>query len=65
MMLQMEKAEVVNGRNKWAQESTKTEGIKRECLQVKACPANRLALANWPFFAALSPRPAIAHHQRL
>ncbi|GAX84963.1 hypothetical protein CEUSTIGMA_g12384.t1 [Chlamydomonas eustigma] len=34
LMVQSEKAEVANWRSKWAQESTKTEGIKRECMQI-------------------------------
>ena len=34
LMLQLEKGESASWRNKWAQESTKTDGIKRECLQI-------------------------------
>ncbi|KAL6756584.1 hypothetical protein V8C86DRAFT_61943 [Haematococcus lacustris] len=34
MSLQQEKADIANWKDKWAQENQKTDGIKRECLQV-------------------------------
>lgn len=34
LALQQEKADIERWKDKWAQESAKTDGIKRECLQV-------------------------------
>lgn len=33
-MLAMEREETAMWRSKWAQESTKTDGVKRECMQI-------------------------------
>ena len=34
MLLQLERDEAANWRAKWAEEATKTDGVKRECMQV-------------------------------
>ena len=34
MLLQLERDEAANWRSKWAEEATKTDGVKRECMQV-------------------------------
>jgi hypothetical protein len=34
LQLQLEKSDTANWKDKWAQENAKTDGIKRECMQV-------------------------------
>jgi hypothetical protein len=34
LQLQLERADISNWKDKWAQENAKTDGIKRECMQV-------------------------------
>ena len=47
MLLQLERDEAANWRVKWAEEATKTDGVKRECMQVLYSYYDRSACRVW------------------
>ena len=54
--LQGERLEVNTWKNKWAQESTKTDGIKRECMQIVVKCEEHCKAMQQQHLAALSQR---------